>query len=494
MGAAGDIREKGLQPRLPKSRFVRSTALVASGSVVGQGVVVLAAPVLTRLYTPEEFGVLAVFAGILGIVLVLSTLRYELGIALPHTLGSAANVLAVALTSVAGCALLTAIAVGVLNDRIGNWTNTPSLNPYLWLLPVGVALGGTYQGLKYWAIRKRAFNSVARTRLQQGVGMVATQVGFGVAQIGPLGLILGKIVGETAGVVHLVRRILKEDLTYLGRVHLRRMMQRARRHQRFPRFAAWAGLASEAGTQLPLILFASLFSPAVAGLYTLAHRVTKMPLALISQSVGQVFLSRVAGPARHDDLSDRTLQVFRSLLRLSFAPLVFFAVFAPELFGFVFGAAWYEAGRYAQWLMPWLLVTFVLSPSSVLSSVLEKQGASLVYQVSLLVARVVAIISGAVISGAFGAVALYGIVSFTGRTIYGSWMLARAGVGYGALALEVVKEARFVLPVTLALLAAREGLGLGKEPVPDFHKIVPLAALAVLVGSVVLWRVRHLLR
>ncbi len=67
---------------LPRGRFARSVALVTTGTALGQGLVLVSAPLLTRLYTPTDFGVLAVYGSIVSLVAVAASLRYELAIAL----------------------------------------------------------------------------------------------------------------------------------------------------------------------------------------------------------------------------------------------------------------------------------------------------------------------------------------------------------------------------------------------------------------------------
>ena len=68
---------------LPKSRFARNVAVVSAGSAMGQGLLIVSAPLLTRLYTPADFGVLAVYVSIVSILVVVASLRYEMAINLP---------------------------------------------------------------------------------------------------------------------------------------------------------------------------------------------------------------------------------------------------------------------------------------------------------------------------------------------------------------------------------------------------------------------------
>ena len=67
------------------SPFVSNVLKLTSGSIVAQGLGILVAPILTRLFVPEAFGVAALFASITSIIGVVACLRYELSIMLPKT-------------------------------------------------------------------------------------------------------------------------------------------------------------------------------------------------------------------------------------------------------------------------------------------------------------------------------------------------------------------------------------------------------------------------
>ena len=137
---------KGLISGLtPSGTMAKGVTAIAMGSGVSQVITLLAAPILTRLYSPADYGVLAVYTGILGLVIVIASLRYQLAIVLPRTDGSAASILVLALSVLFFNVVLAAIAVAFLGPSIGAWTNAPQLTPYLWLLPVGIALAGSYQ-------------------------------------------------------------------------------------------------------------------------------------------------------------------------------------------------------------------------------------------------------------------------------------------------------------------------------------------------------------
>jgi hypothetical protein len=68
----------------PVGQFRRSVAVLASGTAISQAIPIAAMPVLTRLYTPEEFGTVVLYLALASLLGVVATARYELAIPLPH--------------------------------------------------------------------------------------------------------------------------------------------------------------------------------------------------------------------------------------------------------------------------------------------------------------------------------------------------------------------------------------------------------------------------
>nr|WP_274520339.1 oligosaccharide flippase family protein [Ectothiorhodospira sp. 9100] len=150
----------------------------------------MASPLLTRLYSPEDFGLLAVFAALLGILSVIASLRYQLAIPLPESDEEAAHVVVLGLIIVADMSLLATVLVIFFAQPIADVFNTPALASYLWLLPLALLLSGIYQVFNYWAIRVKAFTPIARTKLTQAIATVSVQLG---------GYLLGPLARHTRG-------------------------------------------------------------------------------------------------------------------------------------------------------------------------------------------------------------------------------------------------------------------------------------------------------
>src|SRR5687768_12650448 len=168
-------------------------------------------PLITRLYTPRDLGVLAVYAALLGIISVAASLRFDIAIPMPENDEDGANLLAAALVSTTGISLVVGIITVSAPEPIVAWLRTPELSTYLWLLPIGVFFAGCSSALQFWATRKKAFTRIARTKIEQSLGATGVQIGLGSVGVRPLGLIIGQIINGGAGFFSLGRRAISED-------------------------------------------------------------------------------------------------------------------------------------------------------------------------------------------------------------------------------------------------------------------------------------------
>lgn len=381
-----------VKQKFSQSVFLRSALVLAGGTVLGQGVVVLFAPILTRIYSPTDFGTLASFASIVSVVVVVLSLRYEQAILLPEERRTAIALVALSLILVFVLTLGLAIGLWINRDallRLGGFRAD-----FLWLLPFGFVGAGLYQVMNLWALREAAFNQIARARLAQGIGMVLTQISLGIGGLGSVGLLIGEVVGRTWGTWSLLA--LLRGVTLHELFDVQQIRYAAKRYVRFPLYNVWAALLNTLSLQLPFLMLPSLFSTEVAGLFALAYRVLGLPSFLIGQAVGQAFLSNAATlQSTPEKLARLTTRTSLGLLAIGLAVFGIVAVGGAELFGIFFGSNWRKAGVYAQIMAPWYMFWLVSSPLSGLLAIREWQGAGLVFTVLELLARGLALWVGA---------------------------------------------------------------------------------------------------
>lgn len=390
----------------PKSNFARSVSILVGGTAGAQLITIAATPLLTRLYTPNDFGVLAVYMSVLALFTVIASLRYELAIPLPKSDEDAIHIVVLCLFITLLMTVLSLTIVLIWGEKGVDILNIPNLAAYLWLLPVGVFFSGIYQTFNYWAIRTKQFPVLARTKIWQKIAAVGIQVcGY---KFGTISLIVGQIVGQGAGILSLARTAISNKSFFNW--DWKDLCKQAKYYKQYPLYSTWSGFANSAGVYLPPLLFASLFGSASAGLYTLAHSILALPISFIGSAVGNVFLSHAAEAHRNNTLQKLFEDVFSRLVMIAIPLVLVLLIDTPKVFEIVFGYEWREAGVYGQWMILWLGLVLIGSPLSSIFSVLEKQIQGMIFQVSMTLARIVTLVIGVAIGDIVLTVALFSIV------------------------------------------------------------------------------------
>lgn len=371
--------------------FARAVIVLVSGTALAHGLTAAALPILSRLYSPAEFGLLAVFSSALAIVAVAACLRYELAIPLPQQDDEARHLLLLSIICALGIGLLMGLAVALAPDWIAARLGQPALAPYLWMLPLGVVLAGAYSALQFWYVRERRFTLIARTRIAQSASSAGTQIGLGWAGAGPVGLLLGHMLNTGIACIALGIALLRQR----PRFELTRLPALARTYDRFPKYSTFEALANSAAIQLPIIMIAALVVPAEAGYLTMAMFVMQAPMSLIGGAISQVYLSRAPDSQREGRLGAFTAEVLGSLLKTGTGPLAAIGIVSPVMFGLVFGPAWTRAGWLVSWMTPWFLLQFLAVPVSMALHVAGRQRAALLLQLGGLALRVASVWLGA---------------------------------------------------------------------------------------------------
>ena len=153
--------------RLPSA--LRGITSIVSGSIAGQGLVILSYPFLTRLYDPAELGLLAVFTSVVGMVGVIAAGCFEPAIPIPPDDGDAADVAWAALAVVVGTTTVTAVVGLLAGGPLAALLGVPKLAQYWWLVAATVFVLGTYMVLSEWMIRDRTYGALGRRNFLQGV-------------------------------------------------------------------------------------------------------------------------------------------------------------------------------------------------------------------------------------------------------------------------------------------------------------------------------------
>jgi O-antigen/teichoic acid export membrane protein len=396
-----------IRDMLPQHHFARGVSVLAGGTLGSQLLVVAATPIITRLYSPEDFGVLAVYGGLLTLFGIISTMRYSFAIPLPAEDEDAVDIALLCLLLVSITTLLCSIPVILAAKPIALILGVPQIEGYLWLLPFGIFTTGIFQIFRFWAIRIKVFSPIATSSLRQS--FTALVIRLSASSFGAGTLIASQVAGQIVGVVSIGFPILRHPR--LKKTNSSNIIKIAKRYKKFPIFSTGASFLNSAGVQLPALMFASLFNPAAAGLYAVTFRVLLMPITVVGDAVSNVFRANAAEAYHEGRLGPLVSKVHHKLTHIAMPPLLLLALIGPEFFAFVLGDRWYEAGLFARWMTPWFYVIFVTAPLRPVFEIMEKQQKTMLFECVLIAARITSIIVGAALGDLMLTVQLFSTAS-----------------------------------------------------------------------------------
>jgi O-antigen/teichoic acid export membrane protein len=404
---------------LAEGSFFRDVAKLSAGTLGGRIIAIAALPLLTRLYSPEDFALLAVYLAIVSTIAVAACLRFEVAIPLAENDDDAAHLLVLSLSAALCVSLLVALAVVFFPSPIGILLGKPALTPFLWLVPLGILMAAGYSATQYWATRAQRFGLIAQTRVTQAGTGVAVMLGMGWLGLAPLGLLIGNMLNIGSGAMRLAAVALRRDVTQLRVIRFSGLRETLRRYRRYPIYSMPEALINVAGIQVPVIVIAA-FAGAEAGFLFLAMQVMTAPMTLLGGSISQVYMSRAPEELREGRLAPFTLGIMQRLLQVGTGPLIFIGVTAPVAFLLIFGDQWGRSGQIVAWLVPWMALQFIASPVSMVMYVTGRQREMFVLTLLGLILRV----GGVAIAAVWGGEAFLVIGLVIGSSVYYALVLA----------------------------------------------------------------------
>jgi O-antigen/teichoic acid export membrane protein len=458
--AGGTILMFGLHRNLPsnQSMFFQSSLfkdmwILTLGNSIGQIALLAVMPFASRLYSPSDYGALALYTSVLLTGVSLAGLAYHQAIPVPSKDGDGTALLILSL-------FIEILLIGTVSGVV--WIGTRFVPPLaflgtfpisFWLFPLGILWAGIYKILISWCTRAGRFTELALSKGVQGIGSAFVTVAMGMAGFRPLGLIAGYIVSQSLGVVYILQKTI--SFRQVQAASPLRLLHVAKKYRRFPLYNTWSDLMNTLSSQLTPIILASLYDPRTTGFFALSFQVINLPMQFIGMAIQQVFFQKASQAYYHNSLDELTRSTFALLVRIGFLPFLYLTLVGPELFAFLFGERWHMAGIYTQWMSPWLFTVFCVAPLYSILYILERQKQNTLFQAFILLSRVGALYFGAWCGGALWSIALFGGVGLVLWIFLLTWIMCLSGNIPTAAAEILFREAKRCAPVVVALLIVK---------------------------------------
>jgi O-antigen/teichoic acid export membrane protein len=352
---------------LAKGGFLKAIAKLSGATVLGQVVSILASLLLTRLYTPGDFGILGVFTAIATQLTVFICMRYEWAILPAKDDRKAADLLFLScLITIVVTAIITAVSF-TCSEQIALWLKVPALAKFLWLMPIATLCAGLFQIFNYWALRHKDFSIVAKAQVAKSLWSNGIQIGLGFLHLGALGLLIGYVVNQFAGLKPLLSFFWRNGKQYLENYSIANSIAAGKEYIVFVASCVASSFFNYAAMAVPAILLAFYYGTEEVGLFALAQRITSIPAVLISNSVSQVYFANACELIHTDPRELGRLYARTTMLLFGISLLVGCGLLlAPWIVPTLFGQQWQRSGTMCQYMAPMLLSTLCVSPLTML--------------------------------------------------------------------------------------------------------------------------------
>ena len=430
---------------------------LSTAPVLTQIISFILLPLISRLYSPEIFGVFNIFGASVGVLGVFVGLGYHQAIVLPHK-GKDAYILlkvSIVLTGILGILLLGIISF--LPPSIFLKLNIEQLYEYKYYIVLGVLIHGLYMSFLGWNLRNKHFGSIATSRVLDVVankGFIILVGFFGFASAASL--IIGQIFGQIvmAGLLFIITW--KTGKEYIKRnFSIPYIKKQLIRYIQFPKYKMGTDLFFRLSEALILLLIAYWFSEDTIGHYGMAIAILAIPTTLIGSPVGEVYYQQLPVMINDGKGAEFSVKLLSVLISLSLIIFTILTIYGNVLLPFALGERWLEAGILVQLLSFRIFIQFLVGPFQNILKILDKQQYLIILHAVLLVLSIGSIVTGGILGSSYLAFGIFSIVDGIATLFFGLYIFKLLGIKAKKFGFIFIKYFLYALPYIIILLLMR---------------------------------------
>lgn len=389
-----------------------------SGTAVAQAIGFALSPVISRLFSPSDFGIFGTFGAVTGTIASVATLEFATTIVLPKDKKDAINLFFISCLCTSAITLFCLLACLLAPTFILNFLHIPTAWILL-LLVLAIFFTGLTASCQNWCVRAKAFNHTSASQVIRSLSSNGIQLGMGYCKGGALSLIFASVIADIIALINLCKVLIPELKASHHEIKCDRMKQLAKEYRDFPIYMAPMELMGALSNGLPVLLLTHYYGLVVAGSFAFGGRILSAPMQLVTRAFRQVFYQKASETEhRNGRLLPLYIKTTLGLFALAALPSLVLIIWAPQLFSWLFGARWYTAGEYARFLVLWLVMMFCNPPSGIISRILRLQRMMFLFDVSLLLARTIVLVLGGIFMSALSTIIMFAIVGAIMNLIY----------------------------------------------------------------------------
>lgn len=417
---------KTLWLKIKSSDFAKNSLTLSAGVALAQVLPFLFYPLLGRIFTAEEFGLLATLTSITSVLAVLGSGKYESGILIADNKLEAANLAVLSVCLGAVVMLLSWLLMQfVLLQPLTAMLHEPDLPRWIYVCPVAAFSIIVFNVYNEWCVREKYFKALSVNKIVNSSAIALSKTFLGFVRLSSQGLVVGDLAGRIISAVGCaVRALLKDGHTFF-QVTWRGMRSCAAKFKEFPIFTMPGQLLNTLGQAFPILLIGAFFNKTEVGYFSMAMTLFAIPINIISTALRDVYRQRANEEIRTQGHCIASFDRLLALLVLTGVGACLLLVwFLPQLMTLFLGPQWTVAGHYAQILAPAMVLSFIAGPLSGIFFVTDKLRQFFYWQVLYAVTTLVSVLLGGWYFGTMEATLIL-FSAFRGLTYLASILMTR---------------------------------------------------------------------
>lgn len=385
---------KMLRKLIPKTDFSKNIFTLMTGNTIAQIIQIAIIPVLTRLYTPADFGVFAVYLSIASIISTVAAMRYELAVMLPKDEKEAVNLLILAVILAIVVSLLSFFSLLAVKPIISYFIKNQNIIKWLFFVPISILFSSMYQIFNVWSNRKTRYKIMTTSIISQRGSSAATNVIMGFAKLGQAGLVFGNIIGQLTSVVILFLKILRNDIEKVKLIDFKVIKEVSVKYKKFPLFDSVNTIFFNFSTKGIIVLITKFFGDVIVGFYSLTERIMITPFSFFTTAFSQAFYQKLSFCYNHNkgNFNNIIIQAIQKMAAIITIPFLILVGTSKWFIPVIFGEEWAILYKYVIILSPFVYISFISSPYSDTLKIINKQNVALIMNMITFIVKFLSII------------------------------------------------------------------------------------------------------
>jgi O-antigen/teichoic acid export membrane protein len=387
----------------------------------------VSAPIVSRLYAPEDFGIYGIFYALVAVLAGISSLALHNAVILRNEGEPSFHAVVLSLATTAAFSICLFVIVFSVGDELVGIFFSPGLALIIEFLPLTVFLAGTSMCLTSWAIRSSRFDLLARNKVILALTTATLQIAIGFFGIGAIGFVFANILGIGLSILLLLIPFAKHSKTFGFKPSIAAAKAVFIERKMLVFWMVPANLISSISAFMPELLIGKFFGVALLGQFVLANRMLNFPIAFMSAGVQDIFRQQAVAEFDANGMCRRAFWRFLGILMAVSVLVLMPIIFAiPYIFPIIFGMQWSEAGTLIQSIAFLTIVRFISSPLSYIWIIQDRQRLDFFWQIGLFGVSLGALILPPLLvteASLYSTLSVYSLV-------VGAWYLLAIAVSY----------------------------------------------------------------